>query len=118
MARSLDETSGRAIEPQWRCAAAERPDYEACCRDRRRLAEANQPYREIKAGLSLGAYGVWETWEVGLICWGVVPGLSESLPKTVFQRAMATITAATMAHVDGFLARRETTVGLTYVAAR
>jgi hypothetical protein len=44
--------------------------------------------------------------------------LSESLPKIVFQRAMTTITAATMAHVDGFFPRRETTVGLTYVAAR
>jgi hypothetical protein len=44
--------------------------------------------------------------------------LSESLPKTVFQRAMATIARVTMTQVDGFFARPETTVGLTYVAAR
>lgn len=116
MARSLDETSGGAIEHHCCCAAAETPDYEACCR--RRLAEADRPYRETKVALSFGAYGTRETSAVGLGFWGVVSDLSESLPKIVFQRAMTTITAATMAHVDGFFPRRETAVGLTYVAAR
>lgn len=69
------------------------------------------PY--VPSGVEFSAYRAGVTWAVGVVCWGVVAGASEPLPKRVFQAAMASTARVTTTQVAGFFMRRETVVGLT-----